>query len=326
MSKLFLLLFSVLIFSSCAKTDEEAIDSAIQEAKYHLSVNDCSSALSALQEVDFQTDNAFYIGVYASAQACGGGYDILGDGRGKIATLDATSGGLFGSLAVMSLPVETSADSTNYVAILAAINTLLEAGGGAQPSAANRITEFGTRKGTDLNMQALFLVMIELGKFVAYYANTDAAGIKGGGSTNADTNVCFGEYTFDADVNTQLGLSALGNCNNATSGHTDLKSPVAAATIKTRLCEGIVLFNNFLDILDNITLSSNSSLGDLSSVGTVLNGIFTLAATAEASASWGGSAVTTIQSITSQTTCEAQSDADLQRYYVLIMESNMTST
>ena len=87
------------------------------------------------------------------------------------------------------------------------------------------------------------------------------------------------------------------------------------------MCEGIILLNNFFEILSNIDVSESESLGNLATAGDTISSIFEAAALAETSASWGGTAVTTIKDITSQEVCEEQTEADLQRYYVLIFET-----
>ena len=101
------------------------------------------------------------------------------------------------------------------------------------------------------------------------------------------------------------------------------------------MCEGIVLFNNLFEILSNIDLSSNDSLGNVGDVSATISALFTLAQNAETLAPWGEDAVLTLKTMTSQSACEAYSTvvettptiinggSDIQRYYVLLFETNL---
>lgn len=337
MKAVFLLILSILV--SCAKTDEQAVRSAIQEAKYELNSSNCSKAKSILDEVDFQTDNADYISIYASAQACVGGYDELSMlFGGNLTNIDSNS--LITSLAAFTTSDETLADSTTYTALNDAITTLLSYDDSTQPSTVARNAKFGTKKSGDLSMQALYLLLVQIGKHFALYGNADDStnptrGEKGGGS---QTNSCIFSYTTQdaVDYITDAGGVAglLGTCVAATGseGSDLLESPETAADIKRRLCQGIVYFNNLLDILGNITLPGSSELGDVGNINTALTTLMTAAATLETTGGTpagkyndgpaaGQGAIAALKDVTSQTVCEAENLERIEKFYAIFFEA-----
>ena len=326
-------LLILLFIFSCAKKDEELIDSAKQEAKYFLSSKNCGKARSVLTEVGTQSDDPVWISLHAATYACDAGYSELDTlFGGNLGNLDASS--IINSLAQFTSSNETEADSSDYTNLKRAINILLSSDGESQPSAAKKLTKFGPDEGSDLNMQALYLLLVQIGKFFAYYGNVDANGDKGQGT---NTNICLLTYT-QTDLTTGAGgggsgangfiLDALAaqpnTCNVSNRGHPDLQSPVEAATIKTRLCEGIIWYNNLLDILSNNNLSSNDSLGDLSSVGTAIEALMQAAATSESSynnESNGQNAIATLKEITGQDECEAVHINKIEKFYAMVFET-----
>lgn len=309
-------LFILLLSISCAKTDEQLVDSSKREALYYLTSSDCSSAKSALDQVDYQSDDAAYIRLYSDVYACKAGYSQLTTVIDNLGSLTATSADLFKTLASMpASQVETAADSTAYTNIMLAIDKLIYSNG-TTPSAADRITKFGAREAGDMDYQALFLVLIEMGKYFGYYGDVAADGTKGGG---AGTEVCLAQLT-DATARGYLDTYNSGDsCTaalNATSSNNGIKS--ADTDYVKKLCEGVILFNNFQDILANISFSSNSSeLGALVDVGGILNTIETNAAALD-------TAIADYKDITGQTDCETLATTkgnELQRYYAIIIEN-----
>ena len=302
---------SSLLFS-CAKTDEQKIDSARQEAMYHLTAGDCDKAKDALDDVTADSDDALYVSLYASVYECKAGYTELDTVIGNLTSLNASAAGLFSSLASFtSSQEETAADSTSYTNILNALKVILASS--STVSATARIAKFGVKKGGDLNYQALFLVTIALGKYMAFYGDAGTNGAKGGGGSHN----CLAQYT-DA---TALGHLALNGGDSCASGSntSSTETLVANSAYQRRLCEGVVLYNNFLDLLANISFPGDASeLGDLVNTETVLN---TLLSTAEAVEV----AVGTYKVIKSFSTCEttAASDATgLQRHFAILMENS----
>lgn len=325
-----LLLLFMIVAVSCAKTDEDLLDSAKREAKFYLSSRNCSKARNILSDVGTKSSDAGWVGLMSSTYACDAGYSELDTlfNSGDISKLDATQ--LLTSLTTFSSSNETESDSSAYTNLKTAINLILSSDGLSQPSAAGKITKFGQDPGTDLNMQALYMILVMTGKFFAYYGDTDSAGVKGAGT--GDNNTCIYSYTAtDAVefVNTALN-GASNTCSSATGseGHSDLEAPATAAAIKTKLCEGIVWFNNLLNILSGITLSSSDSLGDLGNVESAVNTLLDNFETLEASA--GGifnnevvsqDSVSTLRLITGQDECEAIAIEKIEKFYAIVFES-----
>lgn len=318
----FLLVTSVLL--SCAKTDEELVRSSISEARYHLSSMDCTKAEDILDEVSFQEDNADFISVYASMQACKAGYkelDVLFGGN--LDNLNSAS--LIASLASFSSSNETVADSSDYLSLNDAITTLLSYDDSAQPSAVARNAKFGIKKSGDLSLQALYLIFVQMGKHFALYGNAGSDGAKGGNAQSFGNSCIFSYTTSDAvqwiDTNTQ------GSCAGAldgTQGSDFLESPVTAATIKTRLCYGVVYYNNMMDILTNISLPGSDSLGDVGNIQTALN-LLMAAAQAFETGVYNDDAVSTdaiaaVSAVRSQAACEAINIERIEKFYAMFFE------
>lgn len=329
-------LFFLALFIACAKTDEAAVRSAIQEAKYFLNTSDCSSAKSVLEDVDFQEDNASYISTYASAQACVAGYTELDTlFGGNLSNISSAS--LITSLAAFDSSNDTIEDSVAYTALDAAITTLLSYDDSTSPSTISRNAKFGTKQSGDLSMQAMYLLFVQIGKHFALYGNAEHAadpptGVKGGGTFG---NSCIYSYTTQDAVEfvTDFGaLSQLGSCTAAsgTQGSDFLEAPETAADIKRRLCQGIVYFNNLLDILSNMTLPGSDSLGDVSNISTALQALMLVAQTAETSAAAGKyndgdvngqNAIAALKDVTSQSVCEAVTIERIEKFYAIFFES-----
>lgn len=335
----FQFIFSAFIFLSifsCAKTEEAAVRSAIQEAKYFLNTSNCSSARSVLEDVDFQEDNASYISTYASAQACVAGYKELDTlFGGNLSNISSAS--LITSLAAFTSSDDTVEDSEAYTALDAAITTLISYDGTTSPSTVARNSKFGTKQSGDLSMQAMYLLFVQIGKHFALYGNAEhvadpPTGVKGGGAFG---NSCLYSYTTQDAVEfvTDAGaLTQLGSCISAsgTEGSDFLEAPETAADIKRRLCQGIVYFNNLMDILSNMTLPGSDSLGDVSNIGTALSALMLAAQTAETSAAAGKyndgdvngqNAIAALKDVTSQAVCEAVTIERIEKFYAIFFEA-----
>lgn len=329
--QLLALSLTAIFFVACAKTEEEELNSAIREARYHLTNMDCSEAKKVLDDVGADKDNEKYVSVYASALACEAGYTDIGTALNNLTNITATTGGLLTSFAAFESSNETTADASTYAKLYEAIDYILNADGGTSPNTTNRLTKYGTNGGNDLSMQALLMITVAMGKYFAFYGNTDAAGTKGAGSVTGG-DVCIAFYPFDATVDTMLsGGGAMNSCNSANAGHAALDpSTVTLTTVYRRMCEGIILFNNLFEILSNIDLSSNDSLGNIDAVQSTITQLYSSAQLAEAAASatWGEDAVATLKTMTSQSACEtyaqtANGRADIQRYFLVLFETNL---
>lgn len=319
-----LLLLSVIgMLFSCAKTEQEEIDSAVVEAKYHLNSMDCSKAQEVLDDIGFQDDDADYISVYASAQACFAGYKVLDVlFGGNLESIDASN--LIGSLTTFSTSNETEVDSTAYTAIQNSITTLIESSGGSSPSTEERNAKFGTQKSGDLSLQALYMIFVQMGKFFALHGNVNASGVKGAGS---EGNSCIFSYTT-SDAVDWIDDTTPGSCVAATGseGSDLLESPETAADIKRRLCEGIILYNNMIDILSHISIPGSDELGDVGDIQTALATLMTAAEAAETGTYNDGPATSTnaiqsLKSVTSQDACEAEELDRIEKFYAIFFET-----
>lgn len=315
MTSRFNLFFIFILLFSCAKTPEQEIISAKKEALYFLTEEECTSAKNILDTVTPDSDDASYHSIYASVYQCYAGLkqlDIIDD----LSSLSAPSvSSLWGTLAAFGLAqIETTADSTAYSNTMLAINTLLNSDGGTSPSAANRITVFGEQAAGDMNLQLLLLITVELGKFLKYYGQAGTDGAKGGANGGAG---CLAAYNDATAANHADDSSACSNPG------TESTSEMATGNVDyvRRLCEGVVLFNNYADVLSNISFSSNSSeLGDLSDVGALLTNMVSIANGLEPAA------VSAYESIQSQNACETLANTNatqknyLERYFALLLD------
>lgn len=313
----YLSLFILLVvFVSCAKTDEQLCASAKDETKYYLTKRTCAKALSTI-EGSCETDDPEYVALLSSAHACSSGYSELDLFSLDISSINSAS--LLTSLASLSTSNETQADSDNYVSLQTAIQTILTSTSG-NPGAQARINNFGSEGGTNLNFQLLFMLVVQTGKFFNHYGDADNTGTKGAGGNNS----CLFSYTNADAVNwinaDPAGIGA-GSCASASGseGSADLEAPVTATEIRSRLCEGIILFNNMMDVLGNVDLS-DTVYGDLSNITTVINSLYSAAVIAESGA-YGTTVVDTVKTVRSQSDCEALTDAEVEKYYAIFFES-----
>lgn len=251
--------------SSCAKKPEEEVIDAIDEANYLLSQStpECQKAITLLEKLGRQNSNPLYLSTLASAYACRGGFSEL-TLFDEVDTISSTFDEFLGSLTEITISDETSAESSRFNDLQTAIDLILFAGGKTVPSAVQQKTIFGNRHGNNMNLQAMYMILIQLGRYSQWYGNTDAAGNKGGGPSGS---TCFMDYT-NGGAATIANTHGGGNvCVTANAGHPDLDyTGVTTAVAQKRLCQGVMLLNNMLDILENTTLSSNSSLGSISTI------------------------------------------------------------
>jgi hypothetical protein len=309
----FAILFILFLFTACAKNTVEKTDEAIDVALSLLSDGKCQKAIDILDDAGFQSKNAVYLQVLASAYACKANFDevvFIDSDLGSMVTTNGKT--IVKSLAAMSLSDETEADSSNYVAIRTGINYMLNSTSGA-PSQVARDTKFGERKSGELGIYALVLNLVNLGKFLQYYGNTDAAGVKGNGTA---ANNCFIDYN-DPRAKAMLSAPTTGACLTFTDGHADLDQ--STATGKRRMCEGIVLLTNTIDILENMDFSGSSTFSKMTDVATQV-------ATFKAAATAVG--LGAIVDMTKQSDCEAYANVpaqllDLEYFYAVVFEANL---
>lgn len=324
MRSLFILAL-LLFFTSCGKTPEEESDEAIDLALTYLSSNKCEEAIDVLEDIGRQRENSIYLQVLASAYACRAGFSEIDFLDTEIDKIDSSVSGLMKSLTTLKWSSQTEADSADYEDMKEALDVILNIDS-EQPSQDHREEVFGLRKAGDMGVQALFMSIAQLGKFLHLYGNVNATGVKGGGAANTDeqgatASTCFAAYTA-VNAQTALTPAIAGACRYpgpATYvGHPDLSfaAPDLVVT-KRRLCEGLMLVTNIIDILNNLTLTDDS-YGDLTSVTATVN-------TYKTNITNASPALATLINTTSQEECETLvaggSEFDnLQYIYALLFE------
>lgn len=310
LGKILLSLSCFFFLLSCgSKTDDELTDEVVQTANNILSNLNCQEAIDLLENHGRQNFHAAYLQTLASAYACRANFSETVFYADYLPTIGSSSSELFGPLVQFDTSIMTSATDINYEDIQQAIDILLYAGDLNEPSATNRLQRFNDDDANDINNQLLYLVLTQLGKFTFYYGNANpnlgrkANRAASDGNPNLTTNECFLNYT-QADAITYIGTGVTGSCDNTNEGAADLdKGSLQLETFVRRACEGVVLFNNFIDIFTNVALSSGTEFGDLNNLITAINTAFTTGCT---TLTGGGR----ICSVKSQSECEASFAVD----------------
>lgn len=309
-------LISILLLTlllSCGASKEEEIDNAIDYAQQLLTDKQCDLAIKELNDVGYQNSNARYLQTYASAYACKAGFSEITFFANDLSKLASGNTTFLPSLTKFSTSSTTSSTADSYTNMFSAINTLLYAGGITASSHANRHAVFGTSDTSNIELQALYLLLGQLGKYLYLHGNTDSLGKKGTRDT-PETNDCLTDYTTAA---AQAAVTAAGAtispCSNAdyNDGHSELKN--GAANRKKYLCQGTILFNNMLHIIQNLTLGTTSNTGTLGELDDNISALCTAG---------GLGAVCTEKD---QTSCEANiSIQDLELYFIAVFETMLT--
>ena len=308
--KLAFLFIMLISFFSCGKSTDQKVADAIDQAQTYLSDGDCDKALKVLDDVGAQKGDPIYLQVFASAYACKADFDMIVFISRDLDNISSSSfSALMKSLSIMTLSKETSADSDAFVAMKTGIGILLQDSASVQPSQVMRTSKFGPRKAGDMGMETLIYSLVELGKFLTYYGNVSSTGVKGQGT---QTNKCFIDYTYSQAQTVRAAGG--GSCNTNTGGHADL-------TLARRRCEGLMLFTNILDILNNLDVSGNDTFSSLSSVASQANTFVTAAKTTFPQ-------IKTLLETTSQIKCESllqsSSEADnMQLIYAALFETGL---
>ena len=301
--------FLILIFTiGCQNQSRRDIEDAIDNAHYLLNSRNCRGALNALSGL-YTNTNSDYLQVYATAYACLANFSTVRFFGDELAGISFTNSGFIGSLAAMSSSdAITAANDPDYVNLQTAIDALLYAGGLTDPTSANRENVFGQIQANNLNLQNLYMIMVQMGRWFYYYGGADSSGVKGAGGGNS----CLLDYT-DATaalaVNNPAGST--GSCTTTTDGHIDL---IAS---RPRQCQGIVLFNNLLDITGSLTTLGGitTDLDNLTNFSATLNTMCT------------GAGLGNVCTVTSQNECETDpniTNATIQQFYIAILERLFT--
>jgi hypothetical protein len=249
---LFSLIFAMI--SSCALSDREEADNAIYSANLLLSSGDCQGAINALAAIPAQTSNALYYMTYASAYACRAGFNTNTFFLTDVPVLDAGTTDFLNSIAIFTSSTETTAESDDFLDMQRSIELLLHAGGLASPDAEDRIAIFGERQANNINLQALYLMIAQLGKWFHYFGGVNTTtGIKSG---------CLYTYT-NGVAQAAINGNPTGACANPYTGVR--LSGSTEATVR-RMCYPIVLYNNLIDVLTHVSISSGTSNGELGDI------------------------------------------------------------
>lgn len=265
MKKVIILIIFSLLFISCGFDAQEKREQAILSANIQLSERNCNEAIQALQSVPFSWKDPTFLRTLSLAYACKGNFDVL--------TLFSDDLPLFGSVANSPLGglsrFSTSSDmesptDTDYVNIFTGLNYLLYAGGidsDEDPTPAKRDAFFEQQEVQEIEMLAFYELLVNLGRFLYYFGNADEDGVKGGGG---QSNKCFivydnlpleGSAFFLRDY---LDLGITGACSkarSADSGHESLYNDDDGSRNTEALCEGVVLINNFFELLPRVISS-----------------------------------------------------------------------
>lgn len=298
-----LILTLLLLFTSCAKKASDEVNEAIDIALTLLSSDKCEAAIDILEGVGRANNNPDYLQVLSSAYACRAGYSTVRFVANELEDIDTGAANLMKTLTLITTSDESEADSDSYVAMRDALDILLDSTG-PQPSQTAREAKYGVRNAGDMGTLAALLSLTQLGKFLDFYGNVDAAGEKGLGAASVDEqtatpSTCFIEYTA-ADALLFLGAGGGGICNDMATddGHPNLSLAAPDLTVtKSRMCEGLMLVTNILDILENITLPANSDLTELNDIFTSIGSMRTTIVTADPD-------LETLMTTTSRSECE----------------------
>lgn len=300
------LLVILFILTSCGLSKQEEIDDAITVAHQLLTSKKCSEAIATLNGVGRQETNADWLRAYASAYACLANWSVVNffaDDLDSISSADQDA--ILGITAAFDQAVMTSPTDSHYTNLLTAVNTLLYAGGISSPSSASRKTVLTSSEVNNIDVQNLYMILNQIGQYARYYGNTNSAGTKGAGT---QSNSCYINYT-DANAQAIVAIGG-GSCSVFNDGNTDLTGN------RERLCQGVVLFNNFLDILASVSLAGSDNAGSLEDLVDEIDDLC-----AGSALDMGGTCT-----IKSQSTCVANANANLniehlERYFAVVWES-----
>jgi hypothetical protein len=308
---------------SCGKSSEEENLSAKRLARFYLSEGKCSKALSALEDASPSSDDQVYISLLASVYQCRADYKELTTVLGNLDALDANTMNLFKTMAAFDSAQEVTApDDSKYVNILKAIEVISSSS--SDEGSLQRVAKFGRYGGSNLNYQLLLLTTIGLSKYFGAYGNIDSDGGKGSSGVGV---VCLAQYNY-ANVAGYLDALTDDNCESSTQASSQTSIDIVDDQYIRRLCEGVVLYNNFLDLLVNLTLPQNTSeLGNLVDVSSVLAD-FKSAAIIYFGASGDSASITTYENIRNFSTCEEVASTNitnknhLEAYFSVFLEGN----
>lgn len=310
---------ALFLLFSCGKSSQEEIADAVTSANILLSTRQCQAAIDLLEEIGRKNKNAFYLKALASAYACRAGYSTttyFGSDIQKTATPAPLGGMSTYSTSITTLTSPLTLDS-KFRDLQTAIDLLLYAGGiplTTEPKVTERAKYFSASEAGDINAQLTFMMLVQLGKLIRVYGDTNFAGVKGGGGANN----CFTDYTAISqpvkDYITMAGQT--GACTSTSDPHAELAS--GASNRRKKLCEGTVLLNNILETLPSVLAGAiGGSLADVSTLTADIQAQKTALLLFDPSFS-------TTALVLSQSNCETDTNIDLttlSSYYAVFFET-----
>ena len=336
----------ILLIGSCGRDSEDFRIEAIETATNLLNDRKCQEAIELLEEVGRDTENLKYMKTLALSYACRANYSTPTFFTDDLPNI-ASSGSILGSFATFNNASTMNAyDHDGYDDMQTAIDILLYLGGmdtAKDPTLERRALVLDSDVAADINSLLTFLILDQMGRFFYHYGDASTAGVKGGRDSGG--NECLVNYDQtrtttnaipDLGVGAGITMSAVltgfaalaGECDgNVTDddvdGDTDEGHPdfgVSGSLNTKRLCQGMVLYNNFRVLLPELV--SNTTSGDLSSLDNVSAFLETQVGYLETGIPLAKSYVT---NTLSQTKCEADNtnagtSEYLEWFYAMIFE------
>lgn len=314
-----LLILAVVLFTSCGDQSESDVERGIHSAISDLTSGSCQRAIDTLNEVGYQKKNIRYLKTYASAYSCRAGYStpVFFDDDLPLVGDPSPFGGFsrFSTAGTMNQPQEGS-----YRDLRRAINALLYAGGipiDVHPTIQERKRLLDDELLKDLHAQLFYLIMNQFGKFLHYYGNSSASGVKGSGgsSNNCLLNYDMGISYDGVTIGDYLNNSSTGACTSSEDGHPDMGADGSNLNVE-RLCEGVIWFNHLVTLIPEVLANtSGNDFSDISDIQSDLDAALQTFATNTGS---------NVVNMYGQKTCEsnyASNDDDLQIFYAVIFET-----
>ncbi len=318
-SLFFLFLF---LFVSCGKSTEQKREEAITSAEILLSKKSCQAAVDVLEGVGRDGLNARYMQTLASAYACKAGYSEPTFFADDLPLIGSPSpfGGLtrFSIASTMGTP-----DADSFTALQTAIDLLLYSGGISatlEPTVARREAAFTASEAGDIHAQLMYMILTQMGLYLRYYGDSSSTGVKGSGP---GSNVCLANYsnvaiTFNdvaSNLTAYFGAGLTGACNGLNKGHAQLGAQGSLNV--ARMCQGVVLLNNFIAILPRVIASiTNDELNTVSALSTVLNTAVSQLSTLKSTTNMDN-----LKTVLNQANCEAlNATEELEVYFAVMYE------
>ena len=212
--RLLIAVFLALLIS-CGHKEEEKLDADLEYMAQLLTEKKCDAALELSDEIiadGKNMDKKEVLSLRASAFACKANYSTSKFYIENLPILASTDiFRLYFDLATF-YNADDIPNSSAYRYMAQAINTLLFPNGLEETSHAQREQILGKINAQNINDQALFMLLTQIGRYIKYYANfgenSEGNFVKGAGS---QSNTCFGSYTEPLAQEFAYSLSRYGD-------------------------------------------------------------------------------------------------------------------